>query len=155
MTASAIEFPVLVLTNKASRHFYAYSAANQRELQACSLHTYLKAGRLQGLRFFDAQGSCFAGRATGRWQIDKAFIREVGPITWLVAVIVSVLDVVLLFEMEWQAVPSQSLESVKAELKDYMRQEPRPYTRSRPLQTVLARVTKAATFEQLCHAIED
>lgn len=154
MNAPAIEFPVLVLTNKERRHFYAYCAASRRELEACPLHTYLKAGRLQGLRFFDAQGRCFAGRSSGRWRIDKAFIREVGPIIWLVAVIASGLDVVLLFDMEWQEVPSQSLESVKTEVKDYLRHDPKPYTRNRPLQTVLARVTKATTFEQLCHAIE-
>lgn len=56
--------------------------------------------------------------------------------------------------MEWQEVPSQSLESVKKEVKDDVRRNPKPYTRRRPLRTVLARVTKAATFEQLCHAIE-
>ena len=81
-------------------------------------------------------------------------IREVGPITWLIGVVLSGLNIVLRFDMAWQEIPSQSLESVKKEVKDYLRRDPKPYTRSRPLQTVLARVTKATTFEQLCHAIE-
>jgi hypothetical protein len=154
MNAPAIEFPVLVLTDKARRHSYAYCAASERELKACSLHTYLKAGRLQGLRLFDARGRCFAGGTTGRWRLDTAFIREVGPVIWLVAMIASCLDVVLLFDMAWREVPGQSLESVKREVKDYVRRNPKPYVRKRPLQTVLARLTKAATFEQLCLAIE-
>jgi hypothetical protein len=106
------------------------------------------------LRLFDSRGRCFAGKATGQWRLDKALVREVGPITWFIGVIASGLDVVLLFDMEWQEVPSQSLESVKKEVKDDVRRNPKPYTRRRPLRTVLARVTKAATFEQLCHAIE-
>lgn len=152
--ASQMAFPVLVLTDKASKSAHAYSAENQRELDACPLHTYFKAGRLQGLRLFDSEGRCFAGGATGAWRIDRAFIWEVGPIIWLVAAIISGLDVVLLFETKWQEVPGQSLELVKKEVKDYVRRDPRPYTRNRRLQTVLARLTKATTFEQLCRAIE-
>lgn len=154
MNAPAIEFPTLVLTSKEHRHLYAYCAASQRELEACPLHTYFKTGRLQGLRRFDPRGRCFAGKATGQWRLDRALIREVGPVIWVSAVIASGLDVVLLFEMEWEEVPSQSLELVKKEVKDYVSRDPKPYTRSRPLQTVLARLTKAATFEQLCRAIE-
>jgi hypothetical protein len=153
VSAHAIEFPAFVLTDKASRFSYAYCAANQRELEACPLHTYLKAGRLQGLRLFDAQGHCFAGKATGRWRLDTALIREVGPGIWSMAAIASVLDVVLLFDLVWREVPCQSFESVKKEVADYLRRNPKPYVRNRPLQMVLAKLNKATTVEQLCRAI--
>jgi hypothetical protein len=154
MNAPAIDFPSLVLTDKANKAAYVYCAATHRELEACPLHTYLRTGRLQGVHRFDSRGRCFEGRATGQWRIDRALIREVGPITWLIGVILSGLNIVLRFDMAWQEIPSQSLESVKREVKDYLRRDPRPYIRNRPLQTVLGRVTKATTFEQLCHAIE-
>lgn len=40
MNAPAIDFPSLVLTDKANKAAYVYSAATHRELEACPLHTY-------------------------------------------------------------------------------------------------------------------
>jgi hypothetical protein len=104
---AAIEFPALVLTDRAKKFACAYSAEDRRELEACPLHTYVRTGRLQSLRLFDSRGRCFTGGATEQWRLDTAFIRDVGPVIWFVALIVSGLDVVLRFDMAWQEMPSQ------------------------------------------------
>ena len=153
MNAPAIEFPALVFTDKTRKFSCAYSAANPKELQVCPVHTYLRTGRLAGLRLYDSKGRCLHGRATGRWSLDKELVHAVGPVIWTISAVLSGFNVPLVFEIEWHEAGGEQLEQVKRELSDYVRGNPTPHTRQHPLGSVLARVNRATTYGDLCRAL--
>lgn len=153
MTATPIDFPALVFTDPSRKFAYAFSAADDRDLHVCPLHAYVRTGRLTNLRLFDSAGRCMSGQANGRWAIDRQIIRDVGPVTWAVAALISGLDVPLAFEIDWRKVEGLPLDRVRQELVSYICRNPSPHVRQRPLKAVLAGVNRADSFAELCRTV--
>lgn len=152
MTALAIEFPVIGISDAKPGAPYAFVARTWNEMHESPLHTFLR-GHFQNHYFVDGAGVRYLvehPRVTG---LDLIRMKEVGVVTSVVSALLSGFDFPVMVSFDLQKQGRVEIEDLRRELLRCLDAAPRYFTLNASEQTVRRRLKAAKDFAALAAAM--
>jgi hypothetical protein len=152
MTAPAIEFPVIGISEVKPNAPYAFVATNRDEMHESPLYGFLR-GYFRNHYFVDASGVKYLvehPRVTG---LDLIRIREVGVVTSVISALLSGFDFPVMVSFDLQQQGAVEIEDLRRTLLQCLDVSPRYFTLNASEQTVRRRLKAAKGYAALAAAL--
>jgi hypothetical protein len=149
--SDCLPFPVIGLIERGS-FVNAYVAWNQRDLETCPLHEYLKTREAKHT-LICADGSAKAVVKTQLAGVDWQRVMEVGLFIQAISAVLSLGNIPVRIRLTHTEFPSLSIDDARSFLLESLAQRPRLYTQRRSENAVQASLKRARSVAELASSI--